>query len=645
MFQVEPLYQDRGGWSKDLPAMLRNRPFQSLQVIEESFSQAAFDRAAKWLSHCLENDQACDLHKAGKSEFMPQHLIDIGSWSGSHEPFLFKPSQPAPYVCLSYCWGSDTNGILTTTTNNIGSHYVSIPVSNMPRGIQDAVAVCRGMKISNLWVDSLCIPQDDPVAWLHDAKEMDQIYLHSLLTIAALEPASCKSPFLGRQRYGHPEWQRRLVTDVSPKEDEAPLEVFLRGTTNMEDSDPDERYSLDKRGWCLQESLLPNRRLSFNGDEMIWECLCRKVCECGHILWKPQASHLATSGVALKQPLLKAKVIRSRPLPAIQELGAESLKYRPWEPNDVSEDYPSDPHRRWRQLVMDFSRRSVSREEDKLNAVSGLANMICKNIQHELQDHSSSGPISDPHGYIAGLWKQELHFDLAWKVVHPSPGSPVEGVVETTNTEKKHLRTAGRDRVFPSWSWASVDQPVTYDFDKTLSAWKYSPFLTNCIKVESISYKRDLRDGEIATVCDGRAVLTGHMVDVVLETVVLESIVLETVKSDTEFRHRHQLQVRVRRPYNGCVCETFLDRHGSVRRGDELRCFRLFSWEAFTGRVDYDGNIFKAVKMGPESWFLVLRRLAVAEELFERVGLGSDDGYGVNMDLFADCSTDTVNIV
>lgn len=402
MFKVEPLYQDEGGWSKDLPVMLRNRPFQSLEVTEESSSQAAFDRAAKWLSHCLENDQACDLHKAGKAEFMPRHLIDIGSWDGSREPFLFQPSRPAPYVCLSYCWGSDTNGILTTTTSNIGSHYVSIPVSNMPRGIQDAVSVCRGMKISNLWVDSLCIAQDDPVAWLHDAKEMDQIYLHSLLTIAALEPASCKLPFLGRQRYGHPEWQHRLVTDVSLKKDEAPLEVFIRSTANTEGTDPHERYSLDKRGWCLQESLLPNRRLSFNGDEMIWECLCRKVCECGHILWKPQASHLATLGVSLKQPLLKAKVKRSKPLPAIEELGAESLKYRPWEQNDVSENYPSESHRRWRQLVMDFSRRSVSRQEDRLNAVSGLANMISKSIQHELQDHSSSGKISDQHEYIAG---------------------------------------------------------------------------------------------------------------------------------------------------------------------------------------------------------------------------------------------------
>lgn len=596
--------------------MLRNPQWQSLEVTADSSSQAAFDRAAKWLSYCLENDQACDLPE---SEFMPRHLINVGPRDGSREPFLFKPSQPAPYACLSYCWGSDTEGILTTTKSNIESHCESIALSSMPLGIKDAVAVCRGLKIPNLWVDSLCIPQDDEVAWFHDAKEMDQIYLHSLLTIAALEPASCKSSFLGRHRYGHPEWQHRLVTDVSSERDEAPLEVFIRSTVD-EDSDLEDRCSLDRRGWCLQESLLPNRRLSFSGDEMIWECLCRKVCECGHILWRPQPSHFAKLGVAFKQNLLKAEVMPSEPLPAVRYLSAESRPY-------YGEDNPSEAHRRWRQLVMDFSRRSVSRQEDRLDAVTGMANMATKSIQLEAPDHYNTGQAPEPDEYIAGLWKRELHFDLAWKVVHHSPVTAAEGIVDIANTDKKTRVAPGQDRLFPSWSWASVDQPITYDFDGAPQTWKYSPSLTNCIKVEGISYQRDLRNGEIATVCDGRAVLTGDMIDVEL---------------DIERQHQNQAQARVRRPYNGYVVKILLDRPGSVRRGDDLCCFRLFSWEGFGRARDFGG---KTRRMGPESWFLVLRRLAVAEELFERVGLGSDDGYGVNMDLFADCSTNTVNIV
>lgn len=605
--------------------MLRNPQSQTLEVARESFSQVAFDRAAKWLSYCLENDKACN---PPETEFMPGHLIDV-VLDGSREPFLFKPSQPAPYASLSYCWGSDIKGILMTTTSNIESHYKSIPVSKMPRGIQDAVAVCRGLGIPSLWVDSLCIVQDDTAAWLHDAREMDQIYLHSLLTIAALEPASCKSPFLGRQRYSHPEWQNRLVTDVSPTKDEAPLEVFIRSATD-ELSDLHEQCSLDKRGWCLQESLLPNRRLCFNGDEMIWECLCRKICECGHILWRPQPFHFAKLGASLKQTLLKSEVMSSKPLPAVRLLSRESREYRRRRPNTLGEDYPSEANRRWREIVMEFSRRSVSHQKDKLDAVSGLANIMRQNIRQGAQDHSNSGNPPETDDYVAGLWKRELHFDLAWMVVHRSPGTAVEGILDAADTDEKPRRSsAGREKLFPSWSWASVDETIDYDFDKALRIWTHSPILSNCIKVERVSYQRDVRYGEIAMIGDGRAVLTGNVVDVEL---------------DIGTQHHYRPKVRVRRPYKGRVGEIVLDRPGSVRRDDGLCCFRLFSWEALTGRYwgDDDGE---PDKMGPESWFLLLRRLVGPEELFERVGLGSDRLDGGKVGLFTDCSIATVTIV
>jgi hypothetical protein len=55
--------------------------------------------------------------------------------------------------------------VLTTTRHNLASHYQSIPLADMPPGIQDAVKVCRGLGIYYLWVDSLYIVQDDHVDW------------------------------------------------------------------------------------------------------------------------------------------------------------------------------------------------------------------------------------------------------------------------------------------------------------------------------------------------------------------------------------------------------------------------------------------------------------------------------------------------
>ncbi|KAF7557406.1 hypothetical protein G7Z17_g667 [Cylindrodendrum hubeiense] len=449
-YRVEPMYEE-GDFSynpfRGFGENVRHSRSQSLKVVEESFSKAAFDRAAKWLSHCLEHDEACDL--PNEEEFMPRHLIDVGSWDGSKEPFLFKPSKLAPYACLSYCWGSDTDGILQTTTANFASHCNLIPVSKMPLGIQDAITVCRGLKIPNLWVDSLCIAQDDSKAWLEDASQMDRIYTHSQLTIAALEPASCKSRFLGRQRFGDPEWQRRFIADVALVKDKAPLEIFIRGTIDM-DSDMGKIASLDKRGWCLQESLLPNRRLCFNGDEMIWECLCRKICECGHILWRPQPFKFSKLATSLKSSRLRTKVKLSEPQPAITVI--EQL--RRGVPQNEPE-YPKQACQGWRDIVMEYSKRSISRKRDKLNAVSGLAKLVGESLRKSPQ----GGDDDVAEEYLAGLWRREFHFDLTWKVEQSHPTMTSAKLTQTSMGKNARGNT---ELGIPSWSWASVDGPIAY---------------------------------------------------------------------------------------------------------------------------------------------------------------------------------------
>lgn len=150
---------------------------------------------------------------------------------------------------------------------------------------QGAVVLCRALKLDNLWVDSLCITQDDAEDWLQQSAQMGEIYANSHLPIAVEEPASCKLGFLGEQQFGTPGWQRVFIADVPEESGRPGSQVMLRPIDNGAADDKDERCSLDKRGWCLQESILPNRRLCFNGKEMSWECGSRRTCECGHALW------------------------------------------------------------------------------------------------------------------------------------------------------------------------------------------------------------------------------------------------------------------------------------------------------------------------------------------------------------------------
>ncbi|KAK0645518.1 heterokaryon incompatibility protein-domain-containing protein [Cercophora newfieldiana] len=166
----------------------------------------------------------------------------------------------SPYACLSYCWGADLRGVVVTSKENIGAHQLGLPLSALPNAIQDAAAVCQGLNLRYLWVDSLCIIQNDPEDWKRESGRMHDVYSNSYITIAAHHTKSCKESFLGQQELGNAPWQR--------DEDE-------RGRTM-----PPPPLPLDTRGWTLQETILPSRIIHFNGYELSWECNTRVFCEC-----------------------------------------------------------------------------------------------------------------------------------------------------------------------------------------------------------------------------------------------------------------------------------------------------------------------------------------------------------------------------
>lgn len=487
----------------------------------------------------------------------------------------------------------------------------------MPPTIQDAITVCRGLKIPYLWVDPLCIVQDDPQAWAEDAAEMDCIYLHSRLTIAALEPATCKSHFLGRQRFGSEDWQISFTADLSDRDSPGSspvfgekMDIFVR--TNLETEDAGEKCSLDTRGWCLQESLLPNRRLCFNGDEMIWECLCRKTCECGHVLRRPEAMQYAQMGAYLKSKRLKAEVRHSQPQPKSHESRVELRLYG----SARHSAYSTMAQARWRSLVEEFTRRSVSRPVDRLNAVSGLAKLARDHLMRNRLDEEVA-----ENAYLAGLWRNEFHFDLAWTVTEFSERSQSEAL-------EVEGRTASSP---PTWSWASVDGAVAYFFQEVIGRWKYRPVLRDCVEVKHVSCHTVLPDDETSAVTSGRALLSAALTTLTLT--VVRSLEGE-LKPHVVF-HNKMAEVNIDHPRYVKGLQASIDEDGDAERSSHLGPsidrhprpersparenvyygLRLFSWIAYASRG----------LMGPETWFLLLRPSSSVEGAFERIGIGNWD--------------------
>ncbi|KAF8858756.1 HET-domain-containing protein [Acephala macrosclerotiorum] len=63
------------------------------------------------------------------------------------------------YVTLSHCWG--TIPFFTLKQSNISSLHQSIPVRSLCKTFQDAIMITQRLGFSFIWIDSLCIIQDD----------------------------------------------------------------------------------------------------------------------------------------------------------------------------------------------------------------------------------------------------------------------------------------------------------------------------------------------------------------------------------------------------------------------------------------------------------------------------------------------------
>jgi len=388
-----------------------------------------------WLKYCLAEDEGC---KVQNVDFIPKRLLDVGP-SRKPNVLLVELQNPVQYVSLSYCWGIDLVDVVTTTTSNISSHMKEgITLQSLPKIIQDAIFVCRGTEIQYLWVDALCIIQDDRNDWAKESANMLNIYASSTFTIAVSEPDSCKKGFLGPQKYGSSTCQRVVRTSVPAVLGGTSDHIYIRESNpadTLDNSSPTPRGSLDKRSWCMQESILPNRVLHFDGNELVRQCLQRRLCECGHTVNLAYSTHSE-----LKVGLEHGNVLH--------------MSFAPF-----------NLYRSWYDLVHEYSLRHLTMQTDKLVATSGLATLFSRTThghsnsvpgagrfaQVSRVPNNLNGVDANPGDYCAGIWKNRFIQGLSW------------------NIDRSSLESAGRLRharqqqyCAPTWSWASIDGPIKY---------------------------------------------------------------------------------------------------------------------------------------------------------------------------------------
>jgi len=225
---------------------------------------------SKWTSDC----NASHLCFPQDLDFVPTRLLDVGV-ADSDMIRLVEQSHydhgPTRYLALSHRWGPpQDHQTFCTYTTNILQFRERIPVSDLPRTFGDAVNVTRGLGVRYLWIDSLCIIQDDPHDWNVESKLMEQVFSSAYITLSASCSRGTSDGFL------KPRHDRQCVTARAQVEDKPWYYICDAIDDFRHDVDEGE---LSKRAWVLQERALSRRSIYFSQAQSYWECGHGVRCE------------------------------------------------------------------------------------------------------------------------------------------------------------------------------------------------------------------------------------------------------------------------------------------------------------------------------------------------------------------------------
>ncbi|MCJ1259453.1 hypothetical protein MMC24_007291 [Lignoscripta atroalba] len=178
------------------------------------------------------------------------------------------------YITLSYVWGPRTlspQPFRATTAEfykgEDGDLVMDLP-NQLPRTIEDALYVTAMLGERFLWVDSLCIIQDDESDKKAEIANMDRIYSGSFVTIVAASGSDANAG-LPHVRPGS-----RGIQQHTETVGDLQLVIALAGlSAHLATS------KWISRAWTFQEGLLTRRRLIFTDEQVFYECVKGRNCE------------------------------------------------------------------------------------------------------------------------------------------------------------------------------------------------------------------------------------------------------------------------------------------------------------------------------------------------------------------------------
>lgn len=361
----------------------------------ETSSSASISQAKTWIEQCDATHPCRSDRLRGAKPEMPTRVIDVTRFE--KDVCLRNGSDIdgfQEYIALSHCWGEVQT--LKLSKENLEQFGEQIPWERLPKTFADAVTVTRLLGIQYLWIDSLCIIQDSHTDWEREASMMWRLYTCAFLNLSATASANSEQ---GLFRSKRPFAREKCMVQVEEKHHHFDAGSYLCYNAAEWEQSVD-LAPLNTRAWVLQERVLAPRVLHFAQSQIFWEC---------------HGSHESGGFWASEQ------------FPAGLPHGYNRDDRRQIL-QKMKDDDPKSWLPVWDSIVQAYTRRNLTEPQDKLVALSGLAEQMSRSLK------------SEHVGYAAGLWEENLTYQLLWSTSGESMRSEIYRG--------------------PSWSWASVEGPI-----------------------------------------------------------------------------------------------------------------------------------------------------------------------------------------
>jgi Heterokaryon incompatibility protein (HET) len=310
----------------------------------------------------------------------------------------------------------------------LSNHLRGIDTTGLPQTLLDAIEITRDLHIRYLWIDALCIMQDegsDNLDKLAEIPRMGDIYKNSTLTIVASRSRTVKEGFL------HQQFLPFDAVEVPFSQNGKLEKVWLVPQTSPKlGNDP-----LSTRGWAFQEYMLSTKILRYGTKAVTWHCTSVSASAIhpryGLYEYKMSSAYQNTD--------LKVGLTQYGGFFLNTNLRWIDLAIRQQLRRLLSIIYPQDPTwekvmlRWWPQCVEQYSGCDLSEAKDKLHAIAGIAKEIYK---------------AYPSIYLAGLWQSAIIQHLAWQ-----RNDTLEFARRVTPTDSCDA---------PTWTWASQSCAIKF---------------------------------------------------------------------------------------------------------------------------------------------------------------------------------------